>query len=425
MRLLITIILLSAFWAVNAQPNTLEWNKINLPGNIPINDVQFINDSVGFAAGSGDYLLKSTDAGLHWTKVPKPYRGNTEDLSFVSNSIGYACGTGDTALIKTTDGGDTWTPLAVDTPIKAYNVHFFSQDTGFMSTRNGNVARSYDGFKNSINLTDVSFYPLQIAFNLHFPSKDVGYVLTARLSGDRAVLQRTMDGGKTWQKVRPLSQLEYYYYENQNVQFVNDSTGYVFANNEVLKSTDYGDSLVTIVDTGLTFINGLHFVSEDTGLFFGRKQFQSGKYILSTFDGGTTWNMSAFNCDLLLEDIHCIDGTLNCFAFGGNGAICRTNVPDSMVSARSRTTSSSASVRFAPNPVDQKGQLTISQDLLNQHESFTFRLYTLRGKLIKSRDNITPSVTSLSFEYLAPGMYFYHVASDKGKQVKTGKLVVE
>ncbi|HEY7125488.1 MAG TPA: hypothetical protein VH540_16150 [Ktedonobacterales bacterium] len=91
-------------------------------GPIVLNGLEFPNfvDALhGWALNStGSALLTTSDSGRHWTPVnASPNFNQIEELSFVSGQVGWALkfeqATQSDLLLKTVDGGQTWTQLNV------------------------------------------------------------------------------------------------------------------------------------------------------------------------------------------------------------------------------------------------------------------------------------------------------------------------
>ncbi|MCU1395228.1 MAG: hypothetical protein JWM34_3656 [Ilumatobacteraceae bacterium] len=113
----------------------------------------------GFTDGSAAKLLRTTDGGVTWTIVPVPAplvdSGAQLDLAFSDPSDGWILGSdaaGNAALIETHDGGTTWAPVvvpqvdgAVATPsavrASATQVHIVA----IVSTDSGTSLRFLDG----------------------------------------------------------------------------------------------------------------------------------------------------------------------------------------------------------------------------------------------------------------------------------------
>jgi len=84
---------------------------------VDFRDIEAMNaaTAVAISAGQPAVIYKTIDAGTTWKKV---YEGGEDDffngMSFVDDKLGYAYGDpvdGAWVVLKTSDGGDTWTPL--------------------------------------------------------------------------------------------------------------------------------------------------------------------------------------------------------------------------------------------------------------------------------------------------------------------------
>ena len=105
--------------SVNAQ-SLYGWSPQTRKVQLNLNDVHFADASNGWVVGdavgvTGDGgILRTTDGGATWSKVS----GITTDLygvDFIDASNGWAVGSGG-AILRTTDGGATWSAQTSNTP---------------------------------------------------------------------------------------------------------------------------------------------------------------------------------------------------------------------------------------------------------------------------------------------------------------------
>jgi len=151
-------------WAVGTTPNQelfithtsnsgISWqeqNNINIPGWGLI-DVDFIDSEYGFAVGNFGALIKTTDGGNSWTES----WGNLDPNLFWSDYqltgvyfpellncwvTGYSLYSGGyrTMVAHTTDGGANWDTLSFSSSYGAGDIFFINDSDGFI------VGRSYD-----------------------------------------------------------------------------------------------------------------------------------------------------------------------------------------------------------------------------------------------------------------------------------------
>lgn len=151
-----------------------------------------------------DQILATTDGGQSWN-VAYTYNGPLtifafRFLEFPTAQTGYAVGgrsgsSGSVAqVIKTTDGGQTWTllpSLAGAVPMKAASaVAFPDAQNGYVADVDGRLFRTQDGGVSWSIVAQGSFGPF---YGMYFTSPLVGYGV-----GFDGNLRRTQDGGVSW-----------------------------------------------------------------------------------------------------------------------------------------------------------------------------------------------------------------------------------
>ncbi len=99
-----------ATWTVRHTANSIEraWGwKLSFPTpNIGYASIEFFNDPMD------GYLLKTINGGETWTEVPVPGGGSMQGGGFITPDLGWTSGRGVTSV--TTDGGDSWQQIALD-----------------------------------------------------------------------------------------------------------------------------------------------------------------------------------------------------------------------------------------------------------------------------------------------------------------------
>lgn len=117
------------------------WNDV-APSQAVFMDSDFIDASTGWVVGGRIY--KSTNGGLSWVEQFTP-SDLLYSVSFADALHGWAVGWGPT-LLRTTDGGQTWTPQTANAPGTAlFAVQALGPDVAWIAGADGFVARTTDG----------------------------------------------------------------------------------------------------------------------------------------------------------------------------------------------------------------------------------------------------------------------------------------
>ncbi|MCB0452005.1 MAG: T9SS type A sorting domain-containing protein [Aequorivita sp.] len=106
-------------------------------GNFQLQEIQFIDDNVGFVCGDVGMFYKTLDGGYTWTEYNTGTTESLQDIVFMNESEGYACGFGGT-IIQTLDGGITWTPMTTASAENNRAISF-SGNRGFMVNQIGEI----------------------------------------------------------------------------------------------------------------------------------------------------------------------------------------------------------------------------------------------------------------------------------------------
>ncbi len=144
------------------------------------------------AVGERGHILISSDDGASWRQVEVPTRVMLTAVAFVDNEVGVAVGH-DSVIIRTTDGGDTWTQVysAPEDEAPFFGVWFADADNGIAFGAYGSHFRTADG-----GLT-WDFEPIgETDWHLHELARaDNGKLYLAAEAG---YAYRSDDGGENW-----------------------------------------------------------------------------------------------------------------------------------------------------------------------------------------------------------------------------------
>ena len=159
-----------------------------------------ISSTVGIAIGDAGTVIKTTDGGATWSTKTS---GTTEGLYGIvmaSSSVGWAVGN-DGTVIKTANGGTTWSSFA---PASAYDfraVDATSTSVVWIVGRTGAIYRSTTG---GLTWTDLTYSPLS-----QISTVDALTSSTAIIGGSGTFVSefsaKTTDSGATWSSLGTLT----------------------------------------------------------------------------------------------------------------------------------------------------------------------------------------------------------------------------
>jgi photosystem II stability/assembly factor-like uncharacterized protein len=268
-------------------------------------------------------ILNSTDFGYTWMR--KAIVPNQELLNiYFSNSLnGWAVGWGG-LILRTTDGGNTWTrqkPPVGDEYLKS--VMFISDKKGWVIGFNGQVLRTSDGGSSwRSQMLPAGWTGREFRGwlnNFSFADEYNGWVV-----GDQNQIYQSTDGGASWQsrssQVRPLIKTKRVRRVNyKEVRFFNKDVGYIIAeiDNDFDSSSPSPFRKLAVLKTengGRDW--GLRRILEAHWLL--RVQFLSEREwwmeiqweqppLLHTTDGGMTWSEVNIPADLQLDVVVFLD----------------------------------------------------------------------------------------------------------------------
>jgi len=219
------------------------WEKINTGYNYIFRGIEFPGgqSQIGFAGGQSvtymgnGVVIKTTNGGTSWSQLWFGTQQGIEGMSFPDMNTGYVCGWSH-YFAKTTDGGATWTP------------------------------------QNPGPIADVWYYN-DVKF------KDPLHGVVTAAGNTVPLVYATSDGGTTWVAGTGLAAVPY------NICYVSDNTYFLVTNGgDIQKSTDGGLNWSTVT-SGLGLLLSINFYNPMIGIATG----EDG-WIHKTYDGGLTWS---------------------------------------------------------------------------------------------------------------------------------------
>ncbi len=271
-KLILCIWLIFSFNVLFAQ-----WEVVFDDPDYMFGGVAFLNNDTGFVAGKylsdlNGRILKTTDGGTTWTIVHQTISGQVEPIcfSFVDESLMYSGGE-DGSIFKSVDGGENWSYISSTGYYNnIFHLVFLSPDTGispYKRTVDGGYTWEPTGLS---KITDSHFY-------------DGSSGLVTTISG----IYMTNNSGESWIKVDPEQDESFV-----SISMANDTIGYASSENKKLYKTNDGGSnwvLSDSIHTNNDILTKVKFKDENNGFLLipGR--------MLKTTNGGENWDYVLFD----------------------------------------------------------------------------------------------------------------------------------
>ncbi|MFU8843309.1 MAG: YCF48-related protein [Bacteroidales bacterium] len=294
------------------------WSNPRPQGN-DLKSTYFINNTTGWCVGNAGTLLKTTDGGNSWTTIFTGTGKTLYDICLIDD-IGWIVGGNYGSLenpggiiLKSTNGGQNWIIYATDT-LSILNKIQHSDNCAWIIGKEGSVYKSNKGS----DWNKQSFPIFSDLLDLHFINDSTGWITSI----DNQI-HFTNDGGGIWQ-----NQESNYLGALYSIYFMSESQGWISTDGigctgGILRTLDGGlnwnyISYNNAIGTGLD----IYFCSPNHGFNVGLKG--SNGVVLETFDGGLTWiphysnNCTSYN-SIFFSDIE------TAYIVGNGGVILKTN----------------------------------------------------------------------------------------------------
>jgi photosystem II stability/assembly factor-like uncharacterized protein len=150
---------------------------------------------VGWIVGENGIVMKSADGGDTWTRQKTGTEKNLFNVFPVDEQLVVAVGA-DGTILRTNDGGESWQVVKSPKDVSLFGVDFVDKSTGFAVGEFSTILATKDGGQSWTlnyggNTGDFTIGPY---FSVVFSDAEHG--VASGLAGDLLV---TADGGKTWQ----------------------------------------------------------------------------------------------------------------------------------------------------------------------------------------------------------------------------------
>ena len=243
-----------------------KWEQLYTQKDAMFYDAHFRNENEGVVVGAyrkdNRYAiaLRTINGGETWKDITPPDVSRVialNQIQFVNDSVGYLVGD---RLWKTTDFGTTWTELKINLGIYVYySIHFLNANEGWVagtsSALSGSPTLFYtgDGGQSWISVDREGRTNRNL--EVSFVSKDYGYLFS------RGTMHRTRDGGLKWEKMPEKQDPKY-----DEMYWLNEREGYLFGLFDGIRATvDGGKSWENYRIAAGTSVGAMVFTDYKTG----------------------------------------------------------------------------------------------------------------------------------------------------------------
>lgn|GEM_PF-2275128 len=310
-----------------------EITALHLPETQAQNDLVFIDEETGFTVGNAGTILKTVNGGQDWTFVERYYNLNTHEIDksaltkarlltvfFVDEAIGYVGGEAenipisggniDAVLLKTKDGGDTWSKQYLPGVRSVKKLYFFDADNGLalflISDENNYLKYKMYATHDAAATWEIVPMPNLTISGSQFDVSSISVGVWVVENYFSSKYLRSTDKGQTWQEV-PIPSTEC-----NSIRFQTDAQGTADCGGKSYKTTNGGNSWEEIIIADHTTDGAAlkYFRSTTEGFAFvpvydnqtgGGESWQvlNSFEVYQTTDGGINWKKSLIDkeCD--------------------------------------------------------------------------------------------------------------------------------
>ena len=263
-----------------------------------------VDSLTGFLTG-GYTVYRTTDQGSNWHEHLRT-DVKLNSIGFYNNTGFIVCDAG--CYYKSTDRGSTWSFFNnVNTINNLLSVSFIDENQLWIGGTGGSIFKSTNaGLKwqtKSRNILKNNLSKVEVVDS------------TVYIIGQPGLIIKSTDLGNHFEKQNTNSTSTL-----TDIEFINESTGFVCGNQIFLKTTNGGINWQNI-NTGLAdYYFNLSFINENTGWIGSRY----GKYMKTT-NGGENWQIMNFINDEFISEIYFIDEYTGWVGTGGIDIFKTTN----------------------------------------------------------------------------------------------------
>lgn len=396
------------------------FTPLNVPTSQTLRGIHFSDSLIGYSCGDNGTIVKTIDGGSSWISLTSNTTDDLWDVKIIPGTLGLAAiivGDNNTVL-KTTDGGANWSALSIPFQSGSFvfgvqcldSVTYFACG-GDYATFSGAILKTTNGgntwTKNAVSGT----FFLDKAF---MQSNSKGFAVGTNNSFTNGSIRKTINNAGWTTAKTSGSLITNVWCPSSTVAVAVGLLG------QIWKSSDDGGTWNSTA-VNQTDLYGIQFRDSINGFICGGSTSES--VIFSTDDAGDTWTANTtytFTGALLSMSIV----QNNIYMAGGLGTIIKARLPapqTSTVATGTVKTNSLIPVNIYGDVLNKRVIIKIPDDILTT--SLRLIITDELGNSIMTK-TITTASSEISTNNFAPGIYFYQLASSSCSY-KIGKLLIQ
>lgn len=366
------------------------------------NSVAFADADHGVVVGADGRIMRTTDGGSTWSDVRGSTGSKLSRVRFHSATNGHAVGDGG-LLLRTTDAGATWSTVDAGTPQGLFDVWFFNDTHGMVAGQAGLLRATTDG--GATWTARATGFANNNVYSITFATDSIGWIC-----GNAGKIARTLNGGRTWNgQTSPIT--------NRGLQSI------AAASPTVVTCVGESGTLLHTRDGGRTWVSKGPWVSVPISSYYlsGVAHLDTNRVIVvgwqglivTSTDGGTTWPVEIVPDDQNLQGIHFVSERIGSICGWRNSVYRSTNGGGILSREAPPAASTITALAVHPQPARTGAQLTLSATLARAG-AVRVSLHDLMGREVLARDLVAEApgafARTLGLGMLPPGVYVVRMA---------------
>lgn len=155
--------------AIKTTNGGFHWTRLNTNTKAKLENITFVNDSVGWTVGSEGTILKTVNSGKDWMPYAFPSKYHFNWISMVDQFTGWIVGS-QGIILSTTNSGETWDSVTSVTKATLRCMYFKDKNHGWIVGDSGIVLVYNSSSTMSVSSKSDDLLPLQMQLTQNYPN---------------------------------------------------------------------------------------------------------------------------------------------------------------------------------------------------------------------------------------------------------------